>query len=162
MSPDIADVVPSKCIKTCVSNTPVNSQRFAALKNGVECHCFEELPMANLTPVPDEACRGAAGCAGDANQYCGASNTLSFFVATCKDGQKRFGDFCYEALPSGAQSIEANFDECSQKVRLKRRSIHFITSPNQTQEVKALWTGVEGNCSIDYGNDTHGQPWVWG
>jgi hypothetical protein len=116
----ITIVVPSKCLRFCKTE----GKRFIGMKNGVDCHCFSELPLASMTPVPDEMCQ-MPGCVGDLGQHCGSDTSMIFFVAECPDNkqsgataeeQARFGDNCYEELTTAAQTIEKNIDACSQLV----------------------------------------------
>lgn len=112
-----ADMTPEKCLDECVTNFPM--ARYAFLRNGDQCFCHTTVPD-NLLKVTDDSC--TTPCGGDSNRKCGGpenTNHFSVFVATCPDGQRKFGEYCYfTAKASGAENLNIleNEDLCAERV----------------------------------------------
>lgn len=108
------DMTPVKCLTHCATAFPSPLKRFSGLSNANECRCFEEIPIPDLTLLPDFTC--TTPCAGDEFQFCGGNtSTFQFFVSRCPESQQRFGDYCY--LENNLDlSIEENADFCAEQV----------------------------------------------
>ena len=61
---------------------------------------------------------------GDPHQACGGESDpdphATFFVATCPQGQLRFGDACLEVIEE-MDNIKENQDKCMNKVKITTR-----------------------------------------
>jgi hypothetical protein len=57
---------------------------FAVIKNGDECTCYEELPLAKMQMVSSEKESNVCNmtCNGNSNYICGGPNAVSVFVAS--------------------------------------------------------------------------------
>ena len=90
--------------------------RYAATTARGSCHCHHSIPFDVVQPLPADQCE--APCfVGDPNQFCGGGDedTLLFHVATCPEGETRFGDNCY-VEGEERLTVEEAYDFCRDKV----------------------------------------------
>ncbi|XP_059089354.1 uncharacterized protein LOC131885346 [Tigriopus californicus] len=98
---------PALCLTTCLQA----GKRFAFVKGGDQCLCFDEISQS-LTPEPQQSCN--LPCSGDGEDFCGGSNSMSVFVATCPTSMVRFGDYCYFLSDTNDHSITKNERLCTE------------------------------------------------
>ena len=102
------------CLHHCLSSS---LGRFAFVRRaGAECVCLDDdFPSADVIGlVPDSDCTDL--CPNDAGSLCGGADAYSVYVATCPNGEKRFGDHCYVEAQSYDTNIKENEDQCMEKV----------------------------------------------
>lgn len=105
--------IPTSCLVACFSD---GMKRFAGVKSGSECICFEELPSSSQVPM--EKCDKK--CDEDDFQFCGGSkDEMLVFVASCPEDQIRFEDVCLKLLDN-SRGITDNSYQCSNYVRFAR------------------------------------------
>ena len=108
--------MPAECLTFCLEH---NKGRYGATTSFGDCFCHEEIPFEDLQALPMDQCQ--SGCNGHQdNQFCGGATAeiLMFHVATCPDGQTRFGDHCYieAGRPLGYNQV---LDFCRDQVIIK-------------------------------------------
>ena len=105
------------------------------MSSGDPCECLSEMGP-EFEPRKNDVCNQP--CAGDPNQFCGIDRSAPFYVvyvATCLSNQKRFGDYCYEAIDYELD-ILGNTDVCVEKVIQIILSYFMINRKIQTKNLK--------------------------
>ena len=106
-----AEMTPEKCLIRC---SILGGSRTALISMGNECRCFDASSFAERAI---EMCE--KNCPSKPGYKCGSGEETLFsaYSAACLTGEKKFGENCFfEASSADEESIESNFDLCSDQV----------------------------------------------
>ncbi len=157
-------MTPAWCLTKCLELNP--QQRIAFIRDGNECSCFEDIPLAKLA-LDQDSCN--VYCEGRLQDHysCGAPDAYSVYVASknlnksigltytndviipaCPDGWTRFADNCFKPLQSVQGDIFANADDCADTGGLlwypeSQSEITFVSSAFPAGSVGQYHLGVK-------------------